>query len=473
MAKARNVLKVNNDAELLSYIINETPELKAKIDLPRQGQSIKPIGKLIIDNERYRNAFLNTVNLIGLTIIKRNGWENPWEIFANQGTLTTGQQIREMVLELANVYDYNKNYDDKTRFLQTEIPEVYQYMHEINFEKFYETTALESKMRMAFNEEGALLDFIVELTANLYKTYSYDKFLMDKYQLQRRLLDGTIPTFEIEDINNKDASDILAEMKTISTDMTFLSPDFNPAGVHMATPYDDQFLILDSRRHAITENKVLANAFFKEDADIKTHLALIDKFFKNDEKRLSMLLEENFVSFTDEEVARLKSIVGVLISRQWFMDYYYTIDNAEDKGQKVTEFLNPTTLDRNIFLHVKAVLSTSPFENCAVFTTEKPSVESVAISPKTAQVTANHGLKLESEVVAKGFANKSVIYTIDENSQKFASINESGYLYVKGKNEDDELVPTGTEIVVTATSIFDSTKTDTATITIYNPESNG
>ena len=45
------VLKVQNDSELLSYIINENPLLKSEIDLPVQGESIAPIGRLIVSNE--------------------------------------------------------------------------------------------------------------------------------------------------------------------------------------------------------------------------------------------------------------------------------------------------------------------------------------------------------------------------------------------------------------------------------------
>ena len=45
-----------NDAELLSYIINQDPVLSENIDLPVQGQSIEPIGKLIMSNAAYRNA---------------------------------------------------------------------------------------------------------------------------------------------------------------------------------------------------------------------------------------------------------------------------------------------------------------------------------------------------------------------------------------------------------------------------------
>ena len=96
-----SVLKVKSGAELLSYIINQTPELASEIDLPVQGESIKPIGKIIVNNERYKNAFINTINLIGLTIIDRNGWQDPWETFTNRGMLNYGGSVRELFVDIA------------------------------------------------------------------------------------------------------------------------------------------------------------------------------------------------------------------------------------------------------------------------------------------------------------------------------------------------------------------------------------
>ena len=112
----KNVLKVSSNAELLSYIINQNPVLSAEIELPVQGQDIRPIGQLIINNDRYRNAFINTVNIIGLTVIKRNRWENPWD-FTVRGTLTRGQTVRELILDLCNVYSSNKNATAVPKFL--------------------------------------------------------------------------------------------------------------------------------------------------------------------------------------------------------------------------------------------------------------------------------------------------------------------------------------------------------------------
>ena len=74
-------LNTSDGSKLLSYIINQDPILSENIDLPVQGESIKPIGQIIVDNGRYKNAFINALNLIAVTLIEQNDWENPWEEF--------------------------------------------------------------------------------------------------------------------------------------------------------------------------------------------------------------------------------------------------------------------------------------------------------------------------------------------------------------------------------------------------------
>ena len=94
-----NISTAQNNAELLSYIINQDPVLSAEIDLPVQGESIAPIGQLIVNNERYKNAFLNICNVIGLTVIQDKRWRSPWDNFTEKGQLPMGQTIREIYLK--------------------------------------------------------------------------------------------------------------------------------------------------------------------------------------------------------------------------------------------------------------------------------------------------------------------------------------------------------------------------------------
>lgn len=455
---SKTSLSAKTSAELLSYIINVTPELKGEIDLPVQGQSIAPIGKIIINNERYRNAFINTVNLIGLTVIKRNGWDNPWN-FTKRGTLRFGQQIRELVNDLCNVYDYNENFDNKERFLETVVPNVFNYIHEVNFQKFYQTTTSDSQLAMAFDSEDSLFDFIDNAIAMLYESLKYDTYIVDKYMLCRRILDGTMTPVKINDYDNLTPRQRVSALKSISNKMTFRSPNYNPAGVRRATSFDDQIMIINTDFEADFSTEVLATSFFRDEADMKSRLVLIDAFNSHDTNRLTELLGSAFVNFTSAELIQLATIPAVLISREWFMDYDYALDT--ESGQKQTEFYNPTTLENNHFLHAWRVFSTSPFENGAVFTSDSQGVTSVSVSPATATVSKGQNLQLSATVVTTGFANKSVTWGVDETSENAGvTITQSGKLFVPADL-------TGvTTITVIATSVYDTSKTANATITV-------
>lgn len=460
----KNVLKVSSNAELLSYIINQNPVLSAEIELPVQGQDIRPIGQLIINNDRYRNAFINTVNIIGLTVIKRNRWENPWD-FTVRGTLTRGQTVRELILDLCNVYSYNKNANDVTKFLENAVPNVLNYMHNINFQVYYETTTSDEQLSMAFETEGGLLTFIEESVSMLWESKIYDEYIVDKYQLCRRILDGTMTSIEIADFNTKTSRERVSDMKSISNKMTFRSPDYNPAGIRRATSFDNQMFILNTDFEAAMSTEVLATSFFRDEADFKARAVLCDGFGKHDTERLAEVLNEQYVPFTPDELQSLSEIPAVIISREWFMDYYYGMDNSTVGKQ--TEFYNPTTLKNNHYLHIWGIKSTSPFENGVVFTAGvAPTVTDVSISPSESSLSAGLSLQLTATVTTTGFANKAVTWSITKGAENGkAKINESGLLTIS-KDYPVSNSSSTPQIEVTATSIYNNTVTGKATITV-------
>ena len=462
MAIKKDKLKISNDTELLSYIINSNPVLSAELDLPIQGQSIKTYGKLISDNERYRNAFINTVNLIGLTLIKRNYWDNPWD-FAERGTLTRGQSVREMINDLCNVYDYNDNLEDNTRFLENAVPNVLNYIHSVNYQKFYEVSTSDEQLAMAFEAEGMLFDYIENCISMLYESKTYDDYIINKYMLCRRILDGTVPAFEIEDYNTKTARERVSFMKNISNKMTFRSPFFNPAGVRRATNFDDQIFLLNTEFEADMSTEVLATSFFRDDADLKARAVLCDDFGSHDSERLKVLLGDDYTVFTTDELLSLKNIPAVIISREWFMNYNYSLD--ANSSYKMTEFYNPVTLRNNHFLHTWGIKSTSPFENCAVFTAGVTvGVTSISISPSEITLAAGLTNKFNAVVNTTGFCNKAVVWSITKGEQGGkASITADGTLIINSSYSKVEEAP---QIEIKATSIYDNSKTATATVTV-------
>lgn len=464
-------LAVKNSVELLSYIINQDPVLYDNIDLPVQGESIKPIGKIIMSNPAYKNAFLNTVNLIGLTVITRNHWENPWKKFTDKGRISYGQQVREIIVDIANVYDYNEMLKNECDFVKTEVPNVLSYLHEVNYQKFYKTTTSDEQMAMAFESEN-LFTLIDQIVNSLYEGMEYDSYQANKYMLARRILSGTVTPYFIEDFETKTDRDIVSEIKGVSSDMTFRSPDFNPAGVKKATAYDDQFVIVSTKFDARFKTNVLATSYFRDDADMKARLELCDGFGKFDEQRLNMLfakrddngdiIENEYVAgyepITEEEKTLLNKIVAVIVGYDFFQDYYYGMDNMSPN--KKTEFYNPQTLKRNHFLHQWGTLSTSPFENACVFSTEAPTVTGVTVTPNTSTVSASVGkVQLYAEVETTGFANQAVMWTVTKGEG--VTVNQSGLVTIP-----KDFTPGADAIQITATSIYDNSKKGTASITV-------
>ena len=465
-------LNVTNSAELLSYVINQTPELREDIPLPKQGESINGIGKLIMKNIVYKNAFLNTINLIGLTVITRNHWENPWKKFTDKGELSWGQQIREVITDIANVYDYNEYVNRPHDFIKTEVPNVLSYLHEINYQKFYKTTTSDEQMAMAF-ERGDLFSLIDEIVNSLYEGYEYDTYLVNKYMLARRILDGTVTAVQITNFANLTDRDVVAFIKGYSNDMTFRSPKFNPAGIRKATAFEDQFAIVSTKFDAKFTTNVLATSYFRSDAEMKANMELVDGFGNFDEPRLAEIFAkrnestgeiipneyvDGYVPLTANEKSALAEIPCVIVGIDFFQDRYYGMDN--NAPTRKTEFFNPQTMRTNHWLHSWGSVSSSPFENAICFTVTAQAVLSVTVSPSTATVSKGQSLQLSATVVTTGFANKAVYWSVDADSYADGvRISDMGELIIPSD-------ATVESVTVTATSIYDNTKTGTATITV-------
>lgn len=454
----KKTLATKDSSKLLNFMANSDPVLREAIDLPQQGTDIKKIGDIIINNTRYKNAFINAVNVIALTLIIDDAYANPWEDFTNQGQIRYGQSVREMILDLVEAQDYNKYMNNPTHFLENVVPNVYNYMHEINFQKFYKSSVNDQEIALAFYDENGLYNFIQAVYNNLRKSYVYDRYIVDKYQVQRRLINGTIPSKTIANFDTNTPRQNVSFMKEYANNMTFLSPNYNPAGVRLATPFDRQRMILSTGFEAQMSTEVLATSYFRNDAEFRSKLALIDGFGNNDWDRLEKLLEEQYTAFTEDELTKLQNVVGLIISDNWFKNYYYALDTQAETIN--TEFRNPETLTKTMWLHAWRIFSTSPFEQCLAFTKDTSAVNTVTVNPATATISKGQSLQLTAVVDVEGITNKSVMWSVDETSKTDGvNINQEGKLQVPSN-------ATVTTITVTATSVFDNTKTGTATITV-------
>ena len=457
-------IKVNSASELASYIINQSPVLSAEVDLPVQGDKdfLPKLGELISSDNRYKNAFINTVNEIALTVIKDNTWNNPWDAFTEKGSFRFGDSVRELYVDIANVYDYHEYENDVDHFLENVVPDVYNYIHILNYEKFYKTTTSDEQISMAFRDDRSFFNLIESIVASLYEGYKYDKYIVEKYMLCKRILDGTITSIKID--SGLDNRGKVAFMKSISNKMTFRNPSYNPAGVRSFSPFDRQYLIMDTDFEAQVSTITMAQSYFRDEADFRTNMALIDGYNNHDTVRLAELLGIE-TPFTDAELTALGTIPACIIDRDFFQVYNKAFDTNAEVVSRMWE--NPETLKTNHWLHTKKVISTSPFAPAVVFTTLTPSITSVTVSPSTATSDVGQELKLSASVVTVGFANKAVTWSVDiDSASDGVTIDVKGLLRIPSDATVDE-------ITVTAKSVYDTTKTGTATITVASNVTEG
>lgn len=411
--------------------------------------SVREIGAILMAHPALQNEFLSAlVNRIGRVIISSKSYTNPWAMF-KKGLLEYGETVEEIFVNLAKPFEYDAEVAE-TEVFKREIPDVRAAFHVLNYKKFYKTTIQQEQLRQAFLSWDGITDLISKITDSLYTAANYDEFQVMKYLIGRHILNGNIKPVTIPTVNATNAKGITSVIKGVSNNLEFMSREYNKAGVHSYTTKEQQYLIVNAAFDAIMDVEVLASAFNMTKSEFDGHHVLVDGFGNLDLDRLDRLFDGDsaYERMTDAQLAALNAIPAVLVDRDWFM----ILDNM----MNFTEVYNPQGLYWNYFYHVWKTFSISPFANGALFVPGTPSVTSVTVSPSAVTAGAGQSVNLSAVVVTENFAPQTVDWTVSDESK--ASVDVFGTVTI---------LPDATgSVTVTATSTFDSTKSDTCTVTI-------
>lgn len=451
--KPKQTTLTANSVEILNTIRNSaTPYYKQMIPQAKANTgSIRQIGNIMMNYEPLQNEFLSALyNRIGRVIITSKMYYNPWSPF-KKGLMELGETVEEIFVNIAKAHTFNPE-KAETNFMKREIPDVRAAFHTMNYQKFYKATISNDQLRQAFLSWQGITDLIAKIVDAMYTAHNYDEFQVMKYMLARNILNGYLYPVTVAQVDKENAPDIVTEIKAISNELVYESPDYNLNGVYTFTEKNDQFIITNARFDAVMDVNVLASAFNMDKVEFMGHRVQIDGFDRIDENRMNELFEDDpnagYVPLTPEEKAALKAVPAVLIDRDYFMIF--------DNLYKFTEDYNGEGLYWQYWYHAWKTFSTSPFANAVIFVPGTPGVTSVTVSPATASVNKGAMLQLNAAVVTEGFASKSVVWSIDS---ELSTITQSGLLSV-GTEETAET------ITVTAASTFDGTKVGTATISV-------
>lgn len=423
-------------------------------------ESIREIGAVIMQFPALQNEFLSAlINRIGRVMITSKMYSNPWNIF-KRGTLDFGETIEEIFVNIAKPFEYDPAVAE-SRVFAREIPDVRAAFHVLNYQKFYKATIQNEQLRQAFLSWQGITDLIAKIVDAMYSGANYDEFQTMKYLLARHILNGELYPKQVATVETANMKSIVSTVKGISNNMEFMNTKYNLAGVANFSMKDNQYIIVNSEFDAVMDVEVLASAFNMDKADFMGHRVLIDSFGSLDTDRLDMLFsgDSNYTPLTDAEITALNEIPAVLVDADWFM----IIDNLYN----FTEQYNGEGLYWNYWYHVWKTFSVSPFANAVVFVPGAPSIDSVEVSPASVTISAGQKVLLSATVTTDNFASKAVTWSltaVDSESEPLEVVPATVNAY--GEVAIDPDADSGTVITATATSVFDTTKSDSAEITV-------
>lgn len=443
--KSAKVNLTKDVVKILNGIRNQaSANYKDYVPAIEDATGIKEIGAIIMKNQALQNEFINAlVNRIGLVVVTSKTYENPISMF-KQGLLEYGETIEEVFVNISEGFDFDP-VDAQDTIFKRYIPDVRATFHVMNFQKMYPVTVSEQQLRQAFLSADGVYDLVAKITETLYTEMNYDEFLVMKYTLARRILDGR--TYA-DAVDTTDTKAVAKEIKKMSNKLEFMSNEYNPTGVYNHTDKNNQYLLVNSDYDAELDVDALAYAFNMDKVEFLGHKVVIDGFGKLDIARLNKLLASspNYTPLTEAECEALNAIPAVLVDEKFFMVYDNLIEFKQVENGK--------GLYWNYFLHSWKTFSTSPFSNAVSFVPETPTVESVTVSPETLSLVVGQGGDLAVTVETTGYANKAVVF--ESSAPETATVDIYGH--VVG-------IATGSA-TITITSVYDTTKTATATVTV-------
>lgn len=435
----------DNAVKILNGIRNQaSANYKDFVPEATSNEDLKGIGSIIMKYQSLQNEFLSAlINRIGLVIVTSKTYDNPVKMF-KKGMLEFGETAEEIFVNIAEGFDYDPD-DAQNTLFKRYIPDVRSAFHVMNFQKMYPATVSEQQLRQAFLSASGVYDLVSKITETLYTEMNYDEFLVMKYVLARRILDGRTYAKQV-DVTN--AKDVMKTVKELSNNMTFLSRDYNAAGVYNHATKDEQYFIVNSKYDADLDVDALAYAFNMNKIEFLGHKILIDGFGHLDKTRLNKLLASTpgFTPLTDDECEALDQIPCVLVDKDFFIVYDNLLEFKEAENGK--------GLYWNYFLHSWKTFSTSPFASVVTFVPDTPAITSVSVSPEELSLVVGQAGQLDVTVETTGYASKAVAFESD--STDIATVDIFGKVTAKA---------TGVA-TVTITSVYDSTKSTTATITV-------
>ena len=340
-----NTIRANASYEYQQLV----PEITQANEIPR-------VGEVLYGYPALANQFINAlVNRIALVRVKSATFNNAYAEL-KKGYLEFGETVEEVFVNIAKAREFSVEKAEKREFKRS-LPDVRTAFHAMNWRVQYPVTIQDSDLRMAFTSITGVQDLIAKIVDAVYVAAEYDEYLLFKYLMIKAITKGKMYPVGIGSTEQEAA----VQFRSMSNQLTFMSPKYNASGVTTVTPKADQYIFMDSTFNAQYDVNVLAGAFNMEKADFIGKLKLIDDWTTFDNERFSEIMANSDMieEVTADELELMKNVKAVLVDSEWFQIY--------DNHNKFTEKYVASGEYWNYFYNVWKTISSSPFSNAVVF----------------------------------------------------------------------------------------------------------
>jgi hypothetical protein len=322
---------------------NASTDYQNRIPVATQS-NVTSVGNAILSYTATTNEFLNAlVNRISMVLVSSKMAKNPLAPF-KRGMIEYGSDIEEIFTSMANAQHFDVSASETT-VRQRNKPDVKSIFHRVNREDFYKVTIEQAQIKRAFLSNDGLGKLVASIVNSLYSGDTYDEYVLAKETVARYFSGTNVPQSAIVDtskvVDQNTAKAFFRTVKQVSTDMTFMSTNFNAKGVMQRSEKDEQVLLLHKNVNTYLDTDVLAWVFNQSNINFDMSRVII---------------VDNFGSLANTQ--------AVLCDKNWLMLY--------DKLFETTNEFNPQGLYWNYWLHHHELLSYSLFHNAVRFTTTTP-----------------------------------------------------------------------------------------------------
>lgn len=341
-----NVIRKNASADYRDMV----PEVTKTEDIPR-------VGDVLFGYPGLCNEFVTSLmNRIAYVIIKSATFYNP---YANlkKGFLLTGELVEDIFVNIAKVHAFYNDEPVEKRELGQKDADVKTAFYSKNWRVQYDVSISDELLRPAFTSMDGVQDMINRIIETLYVGERYDEFLLFKYTLIKAVTSGGMYPVNA----GNDTKSAAIAFRSYSNLTTFMSTEYNEAGVLNNTPRDRQAIFMDAKFNAQFDVEQLSSAFNMDKTDFFGRLYLIDDWTHFDNKRWEVIRSQgNQVDLvTNEELALMAHVKAIIVDEDWFQFY--------DNLLQMTNDYVASMLRWNYFLTVFKTIAHSPFANAIVF----------------------------------------------------------------------------------------------------------